>query len=288
MGTCCCRVVSRPGQYSLHRWVGLDDDNGVNATAGALIYCVVCALRRGLSWRLGFGDRRLTRSGADRERYGLLPLPPTALALTILLFRGRNRASVVGIGGVALSLVAGTLLWGVLAPLFGRSVLTTPSGGWPTDGLWAADHPLGYLVYVWHLFFPGGPDVYIQAVPAFDIYVIRGWAAFGWYAVVFDKTVYIAVGLALIGGLVLCASTVVREHMAARARAWEIVFLAAVPACVFLAVEAVYAADTPRTSVAEMGRYLFPAAVALSAAGVSACFGVGRRWAVPLATVGVW
>ena len=68
--------------------------------------------------------------------------------------------------------------------------------------------------------------------------------------------------------------------------AGEVLVLAAIPVCVFLGVEAVYASAVPRPPpVAEQGRYIFPAAVSLSAAATVACFAFGRRWAPVLGTV---
>jgi hypothetical protein len=189
------------------------------------------------------------------------------------------------------SLVALTALWSVIAPLFGRTLLTAPGGNNATQGVLAASDPIAYLSYVWQLFLPPIPgtgmvNIYAQRMPAFTIYIMRGWGAFGWYAILFPKWLFILIGMAVGGCGVLGAVALVRLRSSLASLRWEVLVLLAIPVCVFLGVEAVYASPGPRPgAVAEQGRYIFPAITALAVLAVGACFAFGRRLALPLATV---
>ena len=111
-------------------------------------------------------------------------------------------------------------------------------------------------------------------MPAFTIYIMRGWGAFGWYAILFPKWLFVPIGLAVVGFGLLGVAAIVRDRVAARRLGWELLVLLAIPVCVFLGVEAVYATTAPRGPVAEQGRYIFPAIAALAVLAAGACFGV--------------
>jgi 4-amino-4-deoxy-L-arabinose transferase-like glycosyltransferase len=270
---------------------GINNDNGVNAAAAAIAYLVIRGLRRGLTWRLGLALGAALALAPLLKGTGYFLFPAAAIGILGMLIRGRDRRTLIGIAAVIGALVAGTALWAGIAPLFGRTLLTAPSGNNATEGVLAASDPIGYLSYVWQLFLPpipgtGMENIYPQRVPAFTIYIMRGWGAFGWYAILFPDWLFVLIGLVVAGFAVLGVVALVRLRGPLASLRWEILVLLAVPACVFLGVEAVYATDSPgRGAVAEQGRYIFPAIAALSALAVGACFAFGRRLALPLATV---
>jgi hypothetical protein len=150
-------------------------------------------------------------------------------------------------------------------------------------------HPFDYLNYLWQVFLPRLPfmnDVAVQRWPAFDIYVERGWAAFGWYAMQFPRWVYVAIVAVMLAVGGLCVFAVRRERAAARPRALEIAVLLLALAGVIAGVEAAYFTTQGRLTVSEQGRYAFTAMVPLAGIAVGAAFAFGRRRA-PLVASGL-
>jgi len=172
-------------------------------------------------------------------------------------------------------------------------VVTAPGGNDATLGVLAVHDPVAYLSYVWQLFFPPIPgtnmlNIYAQRVPVFTIYILRGWGAFGWYAILMPSWMLVSIGISVVAFGVLGGVAIWHHRVGLRAMRWELLVLLAFPVCVFLGVEAVYASPTPRPGpVAEQGRYIFPAISALAVLAVGACFAFGRRLALPLATLTV-
>jgi 4-amino-4-deoxy-L-arabinose transferase-like glycosyltransferase len=269
----------------------VNNDNGVNAAVAAIAYLLIRGLRRGLTLPVAGALGAALAVAPILKGTGYFVYPVAALALLGMLLRGRDRRTLLAVGGVVASLVIVTGLWAVIAPVFGRTLVTAPGGNDATAGVLAAHDPIGYAKYVWQLFFPpipgtGMTNIYAQRVPAFSIYIVRGWGAFGWYAILFPNWLFVLIGIVVAGFGVLGIATLARFPAAARSRLWEILVLLAIPVCVFLGVESVYASVTPRPGpVAEQGRYIFPAITALAALAVGACFAFGRRLAVPLTTL---
>ncbi len=149
--------------------------------------------------------------------------------------------------------------------------------------------PGRFLVYLWELFLPKLSfmgELFPPGWPFYQIYVVRGWASFGWYTFEFPHWVYyvIVAAMAIVG--LLAVSSAIRNRLAVRVRLFELAVIALFPVSVLVAVEAAFFDPTGgRTVVAEQGRYIFPAIAALAAIVVAGTFGLGRRWQVPLATV---
>jgi hypothetical protein len=142
--------------------------------------------------------------------------------------------------------------------------------------------PVTYAQYLWQTFLPRLPfmtDVQSQRWPAYDIYVERGFAAFGWYAIQFPRVVYLTIVAVLVAVGVLALVAVVRERAAAWRIGWEIATLVVAVAGVIGGVAAAYFTDAFRGVVAEQGRYAFTAMVPLAAIAAGSCFGLGRRLA---------
>jgi 4-amino-4-deoxy-L-arabinose transferase-like glycosyltransferase len=267
----------------------VNNDNGVNAAAALLVYLLVRGLRRGVSVPLGLaiGATLVVLPLVKGTGYGLYP---AALAAFVGMAWRRHRArDLPGYGALAGAAAAAYGAWTAISGSFDRSAFTTPGGVSPTSSNGLAGNvlqqPLIYANYVWQTFLPripGTKDVTAKRWPAYDIYVERGWAAFGWYAMRFPMWVYVVVALVMLAAGALCALAVWRERVAARLRGWELVVLVVVIAGVIGGVEAAYFTDTPRSVVSEQGRYAFTAIVPLATVAVGACCAFGRRRA-PLA-----
>lgn len=267
---------------------GVNNDNGVNAAAALSIYLVIRGLRRGLTWRLGLALGATVAVTPLMKGTGLEIYPVVAIGVVGMLCRQHR---LIDLRSWAITAAAFEFVrqgWALLAPAIRHG--GTPAGGGiaASTAVSSALHmPNVYLSYLWQLFFPRLPfmtDYWVQTWPFFNIYVMEGWAAFGWYAIYFPRWVYgaIVVVMAVVGALGIAA--VVRERVAARRLGVELVVLALVPVCVILAVEAAYMTSTARPVPAEQGRYLFPAMAALAVIAVGGTFGLGRRWHVPLLT----
>jgi hypothetical protein len=272
----------------------VNNDNGVNAAAALLMFLLLRGLRRGLTWRLGLalGTTLVLLPLVKGTGYALYPAAIVAVAG--MVWRRHGRPELPGYAAVAGSFVALQAAWAAIAGGLGRATFTTPGGQSPTasTGLLGGvvRHPLDYLNYVWQVFLPRLPfmkDVAIQHWPAFNIYVERGWAAFGWYAMEFPKWVYVVIAAAMLGAGALCALAVWRERGAARPQALEIAVLLLALVGVIGGVEAAYFTTQGRLTVAEQGRYAFTAMVPLAAIAVGATFAFGRRRAPVLAGAGV-
>jgi hypothetical protein len=270
----------------------VNNDNGINAAAALSLYLVIRGLRRGLSWRIALALGAALAFAPLMKETGYEIYPAVAVGLLGIGWRHhqlRDTRAWIALAGAFAAVRGG---WSLLQPVFYPSVAgQAPGGGISAAGaLTAAEHMPGrFLVYLWELFLPRLSfmgDLFPPGWPFRQIYVERGWGAFGWYTWIFPNWVYTTIVLAM--GLValLALSTAVRERLAVGSRFFEVAVIALYPICVLVAVEAAFfAPDGGRTVVAEQGRYIFPAIAALAAIAVSGTFGLGRRWHVPLATV---
>jgi hypothetical protein len=164
--------------------------------------------------------------------------------------------------------------------------VTTPGGSAPGGG--ARTNPQGYLSYLWQVFFPTLPfmtELHHTSWPFFDIYIVRGWGSFGWYAETFPRWVYWIIVFAT-GAVGALGVSLLWRHRDRVKRDWPVlVFIALVPLVVIAAVEAAYYTPDRRAVIPEFGRYLFPAMAPLAAMAAGACLAFGRRWAGVAAAV---
>jgi hypothetical protein len=264
----------------------VNNDNGVNAAAALLIYLLIRGLRRGMSLPIGLGIGAMLVVAPLMKGTAYALVPAALVALLGMLWRRRALASLPGFAAVVVAFAVLQAIWDRIASGFERSVYTTPGGSAPTAGVRAVlEDPVAYANYLWQTFLPRLPfmdDVHSQRWPAYDIYVERGWAAFGWYAQQFPRFVYVTIVLTMMAAAALCCLAVIRHLPAARSRSWELITLLLVVGCVVGGVAAAYFTDVFRGVVAEQGRYAFTAIVPLAAIAVGACFAFGRRFA-PLA-----
>jgi hypothetical protein len=268
---------------------GVNNDNGVNLLAALVIYLVVRALRHGLAWPLGLALGAAVAVAPLMKGTGYALYPSVALALVAGLLRFRDRHALLGLAAVAGAFVAVSGGWELVRGTFEREQFTTPGGSTPGEGLSALEHPARYAEWIWQILVPVHPsfmtDVTIVKWPFYNIYVERGFGAFGWYAILFPAWVYLAIVAAMALIVVGAARLLVVERRAALARWPEIAFLASAPVVVFLAVEAAYfTLAVPLDGTPEQGRYAFTAIVPLAVVAVAGVLGLaGRRRALPAA-----
>ncbi|MFZ1153330.1 MAG: DUF2142 domain-containing protein, partial [Solirubrobacteraceae bacterium] len=272
----------------------VNNDNGINAAAALTLYLLIRGLRRGLNWRLALGLGATLAVAPLMKKTGYEIYPAAAVGLFGLAWRnhslGDGRAWGALVGAFALVQLGWShVLEGVFYPATVAGQHAAPAAVGVASSLSMAEHMPGrFLVYLWELFLPRLPfmgHLFPQGWPFYQIYVVRGWGAFGWYTFVFPRWVYYVIVLMMVAVGLLALWAAVRNRLAIRTRFFEVLVIVLFPLCVLVAVEAAF--FTPvggRTVVAEQGRYIFPAITALAAIAVAGTFGLGRRWQVPLAT----
>lgn len=272
----------------------VNNDTGVNVADAAIVYLCVRALRRGLAWRIGLGLGVALAVATLMKKTGYELWPPAAIAVLLALARERLRAqALLGVVAVVVSVLAVQKGFGLID--WHRAGASGAVAVNPGD---AAAVPLhrtsAYLSWLWQILIPWQPpflstNYTIVHWPFFNIYIERGFAGFGWYAIFFPKWLYLLI-VAVIGALIATAGRYLivnrRRLLSGAWREWLV--LALTPIVVFCAVEAAYMPPTgapPLDGTGEQGRYLFPAIAALAALAVGACLGLGRRRAKVAATV---
>jgi 4-amino-4-deoxy-L-arabinose transferase-like glycosyltransferase len=270
----------------------VNNDNGINAVAALSLYLLIRGLRRGLTWPLALALGATLAIVPAMKETGYEIYPAVAIGLLGIAWRHNPLRNFRAWAALAAGFGAVLGGWALLQPVFYPSVAGHSGGAGgiaATSALTTAEHMPGrFLVYLWELFLPRLDfmgSLFPPGWPFRDIYVVRGWGAFGWYTWIFPNWVYSLIIAAMGGVSLLAVSAVVHERLAVWARNFEVAVIALFPVCVLVAVEAAF--FTPnggRTVVAEQGRYIFPAITALAAIAVAGTFGLGRRWQVPLAT----
>ena len=267
----------------------VNNDNGVNLACAAIIYLMVRSLRRGMTWPVAAGLGAALVVAPLMKGTGYELYPPVMVGLVGLVARRHGRRDLAMLAVVAGAFALAFLGWDALRGTFHRDAFTTPGGATPGVSFGAKEHIKGYLSWLWQVLVPYKlpfmQDFTIIRWPFFNVYIERGFAGFGWYAIFFPHWVYgIITGvLALLGVLGLRFAWLVR----ARWREWlpEALFLVSVPVVVIAAVEAAYfTLQIPLDGTPEQGRYAFPAITAVAALAIGGCLGLGRKRALPAAT----
>ncbi len=113
--------------------------------------------------------------------------------------------------------------------------------------------------------------------PAWSIFVIRGWAAFGSYTAAFPDWVYGVIAGVMVLTILICPLAARREWSWVRRHPVELLALVAMPVSVIVGFEAAYYTPGFRPAIAEVGRYAFPAIGPLAVLVVGALHAFGRR-----------
>jgi hypothetical protein len=264
----------------------VNNDVGVNAGAAGLELLLILLLRRGVTVRLGLltGALLLTVPIIKATSYSLYPV--AGIALLAALWRHHRRADALGWTALALSALAvrelSLRLAGVFRPSAGSvgTLAASPSGA--LHEVFA--HPLGYVAYLWEVFLPRlsfmAPHFEQPGIPAFTIFVERGWGTFGWYDVFFPHWVFVVILVAMLAAPLLGVIAVRREWRFVRRNPVELGLVALMPVAVVAGVEAAYYTIGTRPLIAEFGRYAFPAIAPLAVLVVGSLHAFGRRWMI--------
>ena len=276
----------------------VNNDIGVDGGAAAVAYLLVRLLRRGIDWRttLPLGLILGILPFAKETAYDLYPLAFLALAGTIWVHRSRLlrawRGLVGGIVVLALATAAGHLAGKGLSealqppgpPATGAAAGTaaTTANGVVTQVL---HQPFSYLSYLWQAFLPRLPFMTPHFPPGsepFDtIFVHRGWAAFGWYDVLFPNWVYRVLVVAMVVTGLIGILAAYRERRALRRRWAQVSLLVLFPIVVIAAFEAAFYTATNRPLDCRAGPVCF--------SGFGAAGGVGgwnAVWSGPAPNAG--
>jgi hypothetical protein len=261
-------------------------DGGVNAAGAALIYLLVRSMRRGLTPASAIGIPAVFALGVMAKTAMLAFAPAIFVGLLVVAARRRASRLAWAVLGLALTVIlAGGLAVGRnLLPLSGTSANVAPGESGGGVGRTVG----GTISYMWQVFLPplpGMQDVYTGPgfVPAWQLYK-RAWGSFGWQSVDLPAPVFYAIGLITLAALVLATRAALRERVAVRARAGELLVLVVAFFSVVLSVNFVFARYTPGPTLLEQGRYFFPVITVGAVVAVGACFGLGRRLAPVAAT----
>jgi hypothetical protein len=261
----------------------VNNDVGVNAAAAAFELLLILIVRRGLTLRLGLasGVLLIALPIIKGTAYSLYPVAGVALLAT--LWRHHRRANLAGLGVLALAALAMREISVQLAGVFRNSAgAATPQTSSPSGAVQEVlAHPVGYLAYLWEVFLPRlsfmAPHFETPGIPAFTIFVQRGWATFGWYNVLFPPWVYSVILTVMLLAVPLGFIAARREWSFVRRHWIELGVLALIPIAVVAGFEAAFYTTGTRPVIAEFGRYAFPAIAPLAVLVVGALHAFGRH-----------
>lgn len=266
----------------------VNNDVGVNATAAALELLLIRLLRRGITIPWGALTGAVLILLPSVKGTGLSLYPVAALVFAAALWRHHRRSDLLGWVALAVSaLVVGELAAHVLSPALAASS-STAGGGAPsaigTNANAASEalhHIPDFLSYLWQMFLPrlGFMTAHFPSsgYPGFVIFIERGWGAFGWYDVFFPSWVYSLILVASLGVLVLSPWAAWLERRWLSAHLLEALAVILMPIAVIAGFAAAYYTPGARPTVAEFGRYAFPAIGPIALLVVGALHAFGRR-----------
>jgi Predicted membrane protein (DUF2142) len=270
----------------------VNNDVGVNAAAAALDLLLIRLLRRGLTVPLGVLTGGVLLALPSIKGTGLSLYPVAALVFLAVLWRHHSKAdmrawgalagSAIVVGELAARLLGGVrpVSSGVGTAVVGANATTSAIGSNAGAVSGAVHHIPDFLSYLWQVFLPRLPFMtrHFPAVyPAFEIFVERGWATFGWYTVSFAHWLYVVILIAMLAVIPLSALAARREWSWVRRHWLELLVLIALPVAVIVGFEAAYYTDGVRPVIGEVGRYVFPAIGPLAVLVVGALHAFGRR-----------
>jgi diacylglycerol kinase len=248
-------------------------------------------LRRGLTVPLALALGAAVVATPAMKETGYEIYPVVIVGVTGMIWRRHRLRDFASYGVLISTFLLARFGWKALQPLFYPTVgghSGVNQGIVATEVVSLAEKMPGrFLVYLWELFLPRLSfmgRLFPLGWPFKEVYVVRGWAAFGWYAWIFPNWVYMLIICTMGAAALLAIAAAVRHWQALRRRVFEVLVILMLPVCVLVAVEAAYfAPDGGRTAYAEQGRYIFPAIAALAVIAAGATFGVNQRWRAPLA-----
>ena len=268
----------------------VNNDAGVNAAAAVLVYLVVRALRRGLTWPVGIAIGITAAVLPLMKGTGYALYIPLIVAVALMVTQIRTlraiRNLVIGVGVY----LARDAIWQAVATTYHRSAVIVPGGacGGADDHVVAATSAASWST-CGRSSSRACPSCTPTGTPASGPSSTSTWRAgiggLGWYSVFFPNWVYKVIVAVMIAAGVLALAATWRRRAAVRARWRELLFLMLAAAGVIAAVEYVYYSPIPRLLLPEQGRYAFTALVPIAALAIAGLFALPRRWAVTVATM---
>jgi hypothetical protein len=268
----------------------VNNDVGVNAGAAALELLLILMLRRGITIRRGALTGVLLVALPEIKGTALSLYPVAGVVLLATLWRHHTRrdlrAWVALVLGALVVVELSAHVFSSLQPASaaGASAAISSNAGAAGEAL---HHIPSFLAYVWQSllprlpfmtrYFPRPPGFVLTHDPGFVIFVERGWAAFGWYDVLFPHWVYVVILLVMLAAVPIAAWAAKREWLWLRSHWLQTLVLIAVPVSVVLGFEAAFYTPSPRAAIAEFGRYAFPAIGPLAVLVVGALHAFGRQ-----------
>jgi hypothetical protein len=276
----------------------VNNDVGVNAGAAALELLLIRMLRRGLTIPWGALTGAVLIALPMVKGTGLSLYPVAGLVFLATLLRHHCRRDLYGWVALALGAVFAAELSTHVLSAFQPVASSSGSGTISANASAVSDalhHIPKFLAYLWQAllprlpfmprYFPASrPGFVLFSDPGFVIFVERGWGAFGWYDVFFQKWVYVVIFLAMLAAVPAAAWAWRRERRWLRGHWLETAAVVAMPAAVIVGFVAAYYQPHPRVLIAEFGRYVFPAIGPLALMVVGALHAFGRR---RMLTVGI-
>ncbi len=268
----------------------VNNDVGVNAGAAALELLLIRMLRRGVTIPWGALTGALLILLPEIKGTALSLYPVAGVVFLVTLWRHHSRRDMrawaaLVLGGLVFAVLSAHVLSGLQpSSAAGASAAISSNAGAAGEAL---HHLPSFMSYVWQSllprlpfmtrYFPRPPGFVLTHDPAFVIFVERGWAAFGWYDVLFPHWVYEVILLVMLAAIPLGACAARREWQWLRRYWLEMLVLVATPVAVVVGFEAAFYTPSPRAVIAEFGRYAFPAIGPLAVLVVAALHAFGRR-----------
>jgi hypothetical protein len=262
----------------------VNNDAGVNAAGAALELLLIRMLRRGITVPSGALTGAVLLALPLVKGTGLSLYPVAALVLIAVLWRHHARADVRGwiafaACAVSVGLLSAYVLGGVHTASAPAGASAISSNASAVSG--ALHHVPDFLSYLWQVFLPRLPFMTAHfpasGYPAYTIFVVRGWGAFGSYTVTFPHWVYVVILIAMVCAIPLSTLAAWREWTWVRRNWLELLVLISMPVAVIVGFEAAYYTPGTRPVIAEVGRYAFPAIGPLAVLVVGALHAFGRR-----------
>lgn len=262
----------------------VNNDVGVNAAAAAAAFLLVRALRRGLNVPWGLFTGVVLVAMPLTKETGLSLYPVAALALLAALWLHHSRRDLRGWVGLALGALAmdevSVHILSTLQPPAGTSGFQA-IGSNTSSVSYAMHHIPEFLSYLWQLFLPRLPGMSQHfatgGVPAYTIFIKRGWGAFGWYDVFFPKWIYLLILAAMVAAIPLGAWALRHEWGWVKRNWLSVAVVLLIPVAVIAGFEAAYYSPNAQTFIPTYGRYVFPAIVPLAILVVGVLHAFGRR-----------
>lgn len=265
---------------------GVNNDVGLFLASAALFWALARTFRRGLDPRGGVLLGAVVAAGLLTKLNFAAFVPAVALALAVLVRRGRLegrlRETLRGVAGFAAATAVPVGAYLVALRTVWVRPVTDAVGGVSTTPGGRSYSIAEQLSYTWQLYLPRLPFMdsqFGEGLPLDDLWFTGLVGRFGWLDYGFPAWVHdVAAGLAFLGLAVLVAALVRLRGPVLRRAAGLIVYLVAAGGLLAVVAVAGYRARVDTGQPFEQARYLLPLLPLYAAAVAIAVRGLGARW----------